>query len=242
MNPIAHRPPFPEDAFVRRLLSAAETAGIPLSQAQALHCYRHAARMLQWNASVNLTRIVDLEGIVSKHIIDSLLPGTLLPHRGWVLDVGTGPGFPGIPLKILHPELQIVLLESARKKCSFLKVIAAELAMDGIRIVNEKWERFAVRTYSWEPVEGYDAIVMRAVRLEPDHLLLLARGKLAQGGLFAWWTTAHADTAPAILTQTARQAGLEPLPPFQYDLGGGPRHVLFWRRIRQEQRSEPGLS
>ncbi|MHC1725594.1 MAG: 16S rRNA (guanine(527)-N(7))-methyltransferase RsmG [Syntrophobacteraceae bacterium] len=86
------------------------------TDAEANLCTRHVNLMLEWNRRLNLTRIVSHNDIIVKHLLDSIVPAKYLPHSGPALDVGTGAGFPGIPLKIMSPALDFLLLDSNRKK------------------------------------------------------------------------------------------------------------------------------
>src|SRR3979409_337267 len=81
---------------------------------------RHVDLLLKWNKSINLTAITDPDEVVEKHVLDSLALAPVLPS-GSLLDVGTGAGFPGIPVAIARPELEVVLVDSVQKKVAFLK-------------------------------------------------------------------------------------------------------------------------
>ena len=119
-----------------------------------------------------------------KHLLDSILPAKFLPSSGYALDVGTGAGFPGIPLKIVYPGLQMVLLDSSRKKVSFLTAVAAALGLKGIRVLHGRWQDFLKVE---EHANKFELITMRALRLEPEHITCLASMVLVPGGVLAWW-------------------------------------------------------
>ena len=80
------------------------------------------SELLAWNQKINLTAITDAEEVAEKHIIDSLIPSKFIPENASVIDLGTGGGFPGIPLKIYMPSLAVTLVDSSRKKINFLKI------------------------------------------------------------------------------------------------------------------------
>ena len=105
-----------DDEFAGLILKFSGSAGIHLTEKQALLLSRHIRIMLEWNSRLNLTRITEPEEIIIKHLLDSILPAKFLPSSGYALDVGTGAGFPGIPLKIVYPDLHMLLLDSNRKK------------------------------------------------------------------------------------------------------------------------------
>lgn len=217
-----------ESTFTRKLLSLTEERGVSLSAQQASWCYRHIQLMLEWNGTTNLTRIVDWDEILVKHLLDSLFPSRWLPTSGRFLDIGTGPGFPGIPLKIFHPEIDLVLLESHRKKASFLRVLAAQLPLSGISILQARFEE-APRILSEAP--GFDAAVMRAVPMREDYLAIASRIVLRPGGVFAWWAGPAAPSGEAFSSPTAVPSMVME-GDFPYLLPGTtrPRRLLVWRR------------
>ncbi|MDR2861616.1 MAG: 16S rRNA (guanine(527)-N(7))-methyltransferase RsmG [Syntrophobacterales bacterium] len=113
-----------------------------------------------WNEKINLTSIANGISFVSKHFIDSLLPLAMIPREAKkILDLGTGGGLPGIPLKIARPDLEVVLLDASRKKTSFLKHVIAKLGLSGIQAVTGRAEDFCHKD-RW--AETYDVVISRA--------------------------------------------------------------------------------
>src|SRR6202171_1821304 len=106
--------------------------GIRLDPEQLKQLGRHVDLLLKWNKSVNLTAIVDPDEVVEKHVLDSLAVAPLVP-QGSLLDAGTGAGFPGIPIAIVKPQLEVVLVDSVQKKVAFLKNVLAELKLPKVR-------------------------------------------------------------------------------------------------------------
>ncbi len=125
---------------------------------------RYAALLQEWNAKMNLTAITDEAGIVAKHFMDSLSVLTVLDSvatDGYqVLDVGTGAGFPGIPLAIMRPSWHVTLLESTRKKVDFLVLVGNALGLKNLTTV---WARAEEAGHLNQHREQYDAVVARAV-------------------------------------------------------------------------------
>ena len=113
-----------------------------------------------WNEKVNLTSVANGASFVIKHLVDSLLPLAMIPGEiKNVLDLGTGGGLPGIPLKIVRPELEVVLLDSSRKKTSFLNHVIAKLGLSGIRVVTGRAEDLC-HDKSW--TKTFDLVISRA--------------------------------------------------------------------------------
>jgi 16S rRNA (guanine527-N7)-methyltransferase len=216
--------------FTALILKYTDATGVALSEKQADLCRRHIELMLEWNRRLNLTRITDPDEIVVKHLLDSLLPARLLPQTGSALDIGTGAGFPGVPLKILHPDLDMILLDASRKKVSFLTVLAAKLGLKGIRAIHGRWEKFAE---SVEPGMRFQLVTMRAVRLEPEHLSKLAPKVLCPGGTFAWWGGPGSEEAAQTLA--GREfPGMEVQGGFPYALPGMARERSIWLWKKEE--------
>jgi 16S rRNA (guanine527-N7)-methyltransferase len=122
--------------------------------------------LVSWNKQFNLTAITEKEKVIIKHFYDSLLA---VKTKGWVgkgsmVDVGTGAGFPGVPLKIIHPEIKATLVDSVNKKIVFLKSLMEKAGIDGVEIVQGRAEEIAQRE---EYREKYDHAVSRAVASVP---------------------------------------------------------------------------
>jgi 16S rRNA (guanine527-N7)-methyltransferase len=219
------------NAFVERLVSLAREGGAALSTHQADLIYQHVTLMLEWNRTVNLTRITDFDQILTRHILDSLLPGRWCPAQGRALDVGTGAGFPGVALKILFPDLHMTLLESHRKKASFLRVLQSRLQLQNLEVLPERWEE-TLSTKGRGLLNHLDLITMRAVRLEADHLTRLAGRLLAPGGSFAFWSGVRGPETAVQLEGAALSAGLtfQGCFPYLIPLLEHPRHLLLWKR------------
>ena len=179
-----------DNEFINLILKSAGKAGIELTERRAQLLSRHIQLMIEWNLRLNLTRITGREEIIVKHLLDSILPAKFLPSSGCALDVGTGAGFPGIPLKIVYPDLQMVLLDSSRKKVSFLAAVAATLGLKGIRVLHGRWQDFSKVE---EHANAFELITMRALKLEPEHITCLASTVLVAGGVLAWWGVGDAE-------------------------------------------------
>ena len=114
--------------------------------------------VIEQNKTMNLTRILSEEEFATKNILDSVLPIKIIPKNASVVDVGTGAGLPGIPLKILRPDIKLTLLDSLQKKVNFLKQVAIELGLKEVKCVHARVEDFAKTNR-----ESFDVCVSRAV-------------------------------------------------------------------------------
>ncbi|MCM8711932.1 16S rRNA (guanine(527)-N(7))-methyltransferase RsmG [Clostridium sp. SYSU_GA19001] len=116
----------------------------------------------EWNEKINLTAITEDEGIVKKHFIDSIKVFRFSPLKTAkrIIDVGTGAGFPGIPIKIMIPNVEVVLLDSLNKRVNFLNEVIRELELKGITAVHGRAEDYARESRFREK---FDIVVSRAV-------------------------------------------------------------------------------
>lgn len=154
----------PDGKFLKALVEGAAWLGVPLSRALADQCSVYFHELQDWNDKTNLTAITDEQEIAVKHFLDSLACNKALDHpeQARLLDVGSGGGFPGIPLKLMHPELDVTLLEPSQKKTAFLRHIIGMLGLDRIVAIPRRIEEF-----SHEPMyrAGFTHIIVRAVNV-----------------------------------------------------------------------------
>ncbi len=220
-----------QSRFTNGLLALTRDAGNPFTPEQAELAFQHVVLMLEWNRTINLTRITDPADILARHVLDSLIPGRWLPRKGRILDVGSGAGFPGVVLKILFPEVHMTLAESHRKKVSFLRVLLSRLNLQGIEVMSSRWEEISLDV-SRGLTPRWDAITMRALRLETQHFAHLAARFLKPGGCFAFWAGTHGPSIAEQFDEEARKAGLtlQGCFPYQVPAIDKARHLLLWRR------------
>lgn len=159
--------------------SALGILGIQLNSTQIEQFSLYADLLIEWNEKVNLTSITDPQEIVIKHFIDSLTLGQFVQgHR--LADIGTGAGFPGIPLKILQPEIQLFLVDSLAKRLDFLEVVIEQLGLREVKTVHSRAEDFGINP---QYRESFDRVTSRAVARLPV-LLEYAVPLLKRHGLF----------------------------------------------------------
>ena len=154
--------------------------GLTVGEIHAEQFMRYLAHLIEWNKAINLTAIVDPKKIINKHFVDSLvgLVATSFPKNGMVLDVGSGGGFPGIPLKIMRSDIRLTLVEPVQKKCSFLNSVIGLLKLQDVSTFCGTIEQYAKQPLS----DVIDVVVVRALKYEDirKHLpaLLNSRGKV----------------------------------------------------------------
>ena len=136
--------------------------GIKQDQNQLERFHKFYQLLIEWNKVMNLTGITEYEDVVEKHFVDSLSIIKAIDLSGihTVIDVGTGAGFPGIPLKIAFPHLRVVLLESLNKRIKFLDEVISQLGLTEIRTIHGRAEEYARKE---EYREQFDLCVSRAV-------------------------------------------------------------------------------
>ena len=120
----------------------------------------YMTNLLEWNEKINLTAITDEDDIILKHFIDSLTILEYIPEKSNVIDVGTGAGFPGIPLKIVREDINMTLMDSLNKRITFLNEIINKLGLKKINAIHSRAEELAKIP---EHREKYDIAVSRAV-------------------------------------------------------------------------------
>lgn len=143
------------------LIAKAKQIGVKVTPAQAESFQTYLELLLSWNEKINLTAITDPSEVVEKHFVDSL---TLLSHckikqGAKVIDVGTGAGFPGVPLKIMRPDIQLTLLDSLNKRLNFLGEVCSTLGIEAERI----HKRAEEAGLEHKMRESYDVAAARAV-------------------------------------------------------------------------------
>jgi 16S rRNA (guanine527-N7)-methyltransferase len=137
-----------------------------------LSSYLHL--LVKWNGKINLTSEKTSSEILHRHIFDSLQYARVISPNDNIMDIGSGAGFPGVPLKIVYPSLALTLVESQRKRCSFLESVVFNLALKNTRVVNERAEKIS-------PKPRVGVVILRAVS-DLKTCLDLAVSFLVKGG------------------------------------------------------------
>ncbi|MBR5152141.1 MAG: 16S rRNA (guanine(527)-N(7))-methyltransferase RsmG [Clostridia bacterium] len=135
---------------------------LSVSETQLSQFSAYSSLLKEWNEKMNLTAIVDDDGIAVKHFLDSILPlaHIQVPEGASLADVGTGAGFPGVPLKLMRPDLSVTLIDSLRKRIGFLETVCETLSLNQVTCIHGRAEELGKdKAYR----EQFDILVSRAV-------------------------------------------------------------------------------
>lgn len=193
---------WPLEAVLER--GAAEL-GIRLTEGQRDRCLRYLGLLLDWNARMNLTAVRDPHEALVKHFLDSMTALPLLPTvpNLRLIDVGTGAGFPGLVWKIMRPDLRLTLLDSLKKRLTFLDSVAGELSLEGVETLHARAEDVG-RDAAYR--ERFDAAAARAVA-EMSALSEYCLPFVRVGGLFLAMKGPRGDEEQAAASGIQRKLG-----------------------------------
>lgn len=172
---------------MEKLVSGAKKLGIALTLSQVEKFEQYYSELIDWNRRLNLTRILDYEKVQLLHFLDSLSVVLALEDREWlqkarvkVIDIGTGAGFPGIPLKIVFPAIHLYLNDSVRKKSLFLDHIIRKIGLEDAEVITGRAEELG---HMADYREQFELVLSRAVAELPA-LLELCLPFCCLGGKF----------------------------------------------------------
>lgn len=141
------------------LITGAKELGIDLSVEQVNSLFIYLAELKKWNRKINLTAIRDERDVIIKHVLDSLsyINGFGPPAGPRLLDMGSGAGFPALPIKVIKPDISVTLVESVKKKASFLRHVIRTLGLAGADVIDKRIEEIENSSRS-----SYDVVTARA--------------------------------------------------------------------------------
>jgi 16S rRNA (guanine527-N7)-methyltransferase len=169
-----------DKTFLNILSDGAEAIGIHLGETALDHFAIYYRELLLWNRRINLVSEKSSRELVIRHFLDSLTAAPSIIRRdGLLIDLGSGAGFPGIPLRIVLPELQLMLVESSRKKTSFLSHIVRTLPLEGVTVVRERIEALIGE----KALAGSCDTVLSRAAFKLPQLIRMASFFLKKGGL-----------------------------------------------------------
>lgn len=148
------------EEFKLKLTEKLSCINVQLLESKIRDFYTYMELLTEWNEKMNLTAIVEGDEVIDKHFVDSLTISQYIEDDTNIIDVGTGAGFPGIPLKIVRDSLKIDLLDSLNKRVSFLNEVISKLQLEKITAIHSRAEDEASKK---EKRESYDIAVSRAV-------------------------------------------------------------------------------
>jgi len=171
-------PPSPSAAVIRRALGEFK---IPVFDDQVLQIQQYIRILLTWNEKINLTAIRDPVEILYRHFCESMYAAEAIPLKnGRLADIGSGGGFPGLPLKIMRPGLQVFLVESNIKKVTFLAEVIRELRLSGAQVLARRYEELG------EEVAPLDYVCSRALGEFPGFLQWARSQRIAAKQVILW--------------------------------------------------------
>ena len=149
-----------KEEFDEIMIKNLKELDIKLSENQLKQFYKYMNILIEWNKFINLTNITEPIEIIQKHFVDSLTILKYIKGTDTVIDVGTGAGFPGIPIKIAFPKTKIVLLDSLNKRIKFLNEVINKLELKNVKVIHGRAEDLG---HNEEHREKYDIAIARAV-------------------------------------------------------------------------------
>ena len=169
------------------LLLEPYVAGLDLPQSAYDRCADYLNLLLHWNKRTNLTAVRDPEQLATRQLGESLFAARCVQKAGTLLDFGSGAGFPGIPLQLVHPHLDVTLAESQGKKASFLR--------EAVRTLELRSEVWPARVESMPLGRRFDVVAMRAVD-RSSAMVTVATDRIADGGMLLRFEAEYSDAEP----------------------------------------------
>jgi 16S rRNA (guanine527-N7)-methyltransferase len=220
------------DSLLPKTLSEASHAiGVKLGKKHIALFEEYYRELLFWNAKINLVSVKSELDIPIKHFIDSLTPLKFVKNKGSsLLDIGTGAGFPGIPLKIAEDRLRVTLLDSSRKKASFLKNIVRKLKLHETTVINRRVE-LLMRDEAYRGI--FDVIISRASFKLPQFLTIGAYF-ISPGGILIAMKGINVDAELEQAERISTKVGLEHVGCYKIELPvtGDRRNVIVYKKPR----------
>ena len=149
-----------DEEFISTLIQECKKQNIELDESKAKALKEYKELLVEWNEKMNLTAITEDYEVIVKHFVDCLECTHLITNEKKIIDVGTGAGFPGMPLAIYYPQIEFTLLDGLNKRLIFLEEVVNKLGLKNVKIVHARAEEAARNE---EYFESFDAVVSRAV-------------------------------------------------------------------------------
>ncbi|WP_170008584.1 16S rRNA (guanine(527)-N(7))-methyltransferase RsmG [Bacillus fonticola] len=195
--------------------------------------------LVEWNGKMNLSAITEKEEVYNKHFFDSVSPAffNFIPQSGTLCDVGSGAGFPSLPLKILFPNLHVTIVDSLQKRITFLEEVVQQLGLKGVSLYHDRAEQFGRQKGHRE---AYDVVTARAVA-RMSVLSELCLPLVKKEGLFLALKGPKADEEFVIGKKAVHLLGgqLERTEQIILPEEGGERNLLAIRKVRNTPKAYP---
>lgn len=146
--------------FSKKMNKKLSYFNIDINNEQIKRFYNYMQLLIEWNEKMNLTAILDPDEIILKHFIDSITINKFISDNSTIIDIGTGAGFPGIPIKIINENTSVTLLDSLNKRIVFLKEVIKSLELENITALHGRAEEYGIEK---EFRQKYDYVTSRAV-------------------------------------------------------------------------------
>lgn len=225
-----------EQTLEMLLKEGAHEYGVSLDDSKTAALLQYKRLLMEWNEKINLTAIEEDREVVLKHFVDSLSIMPFLKEIHHIVDVGTGAGFPGIPLKIAQPELEVVLMDSLEKRIGFLNAVISALQLKGITAVHSRAEDAGIAS---QYREKFDAAVARAVASLPV-LLEYCLPMVKTGGIFiAMKGNIGSEIADSRKALGILGGQVEAVKEFTLPGGNMKRNIIIIRKLRQTPTKYP---
>ena len=185
--------------------------------------------LIEYNEKYNLTSILEEKDVYYKHFLDSALGAGFFKEDAWAIEIGSGAGFPSIPLTIIRPDLQFDLVESVGKKCEFLKVVVDNLGLKNVYIYNGRAEEFAKDNNFREKYQHATARAVARMNTLSEYCLPFVK----VGGTFVAYKSG--DTEEIYEAETAYKtlgAKLQEVCPYALPEGYGERTIAVVKKIK----------
>ena len=218
---------------------ALDARGIRLSDRMAEQFETYYRLLLEWNEKMNLTGITDREAVYEKHFYDSLTAAEAVPMDGveTLADIGSGAGFPALPLKIVYPHLRVTIVDALAKRIRFLEQVSAALGLDGVTCLHGRAEDIGRRP---DCRDWFDAVAARAVaRLAALNELCLPF--VRPGGQFIAMKGSNVEEELEESRFSARQLQAELSGVIRLELPreGAARHLIVYRKTAPTPKAYP---
>lgn len=210
-----------------------KNAGIFITEEQLKKFEKYYEILVSYNQKVNVTALKEKEEIYVKHFVDSVVNVDKLVGKT-LIDVGSGGGFPGIPIKILRDDIEVILLEATGKKCDFLNIVIKELNLKNIKVINARAEDLSKKEEYREKFEICTARAVARLNSLSEYVLPFT----SVGGYFIAYKTGEKEEIEQAQNAIKTLGGkLETV--LEYELYGNKRSMIFIKKIKNTDKKFP---